>query len=57
VSFGEKKTNELVVTCNKLKNKFVGLITRGLGSDVARESPVERYCPYVVGEVIVEVMM
>jgi hypothetical protein len=34
--FGENKINELVVTSNKLTNKFAGLVTNGLGPDVAR---------------------
>jgi hypothetical protein len=32
--------NELVVTSNKLTKIFLGLITSGLGSDVARRPPV-----------------
>jgi hypothetical protein len=39
-SFGIKKTNELVVTSNKLTNKFAGLVISGLGPDVARSPPV-----------------
>jgi hypothetical protein len=39
-SFEENKINELVVTSNKLTNDFVGLVTSGLGPDVARGWPV-----------------
>jgi hypothetical protein len=39
-SFGIKKINELVVTCNKLTNNFVGLFASGLRPDVARGGPV-----------------
>jgi hypothetical protein len=38
-SFGVKKINELVATSNKLTNNFAGLITSGLGLDVARGPP------------------
>jgi hypothetical protein len=39
--FGAKIiVNELVVTSDKLTNDFVGLVTSGLGPDVACESPV-----------------
>jgi hypothetical protein len=41
-SFGVNKINELVVTGNRLTNNFAGLITSGLGLDVARGPPVER---------------
>jgi hypothetical protein len=34
-SFETKKINELVVTSNILKNNVTGLITSGLGPDVA----------------------
>jgi hypothetical protein len=39
-SFGVEKINELVVTSYKLTNNFAGLITNGLGPDVARGPPV-----------------
>jgi hypothetical protein len=38
-SFGVKKIDELV-TSNKLKNNFTGLVTSGLRSDLARGPPV-----------------
>jgi hypothetical protein len=37
---GVKKLNEPVVTGNKLKHNFAGLITSGLGPNVARRPPV-----------------
>jgi hypothetical protein len=39
-SFRVKKINERVVTRNKLTNNFTGLITTGLGPDVASRLPV-----------------
>jgi hypothetical protein len=36
ISFGAKKINELVATSKKLTNNFVGLVTSGLGPDLAR---------------------
>jgi hypothetical protein len=39
-SFGINKVNELVVTSNKLTNNFAGLVTSGLGPNVASGSPV-----------------
>jgi hypothetical protein len=36
----QEKINELVVTSNKLTDNFAGLITSGLGPDVARGPPV-----------------
>jgi hypothetical protein len=39
-SFGGKKINELVVSGDKLKNDFAGLVTSVLGPDVARGPPV-----------------
>jgi hypothetical protein len=39
-SFAVRKINELAVTSNKLTNNFAGLITSGLGPDVARGPPV-----------------
>jgi hypothetical protein len=39
-SFGVWKINELVVTSNKLTNNFDGLVTSGLGPDMARGLPV-----------------
>jgi hypothetical protein len=39
-SSGVKKINELVITSNKLKNTFAGLVTCGLGPDVTHGSPV-----------------
>jgi hypothetical protein len=44
-SFGVKKINELVTTSNKLTNNFSGLVTSGLGMDVARGPPVGSRCP------------
>jgi hypothetical protein len=38
-SLGIKKINELVITSNKLKNNFVGLVAVGLVLDVARGQP------------------
>jgi hypothetical protein len=38
--FRMKKVNEFVVTSNKLTNNFAGLVTSGLGPDVARRPPV-----------------
>jgi hypothetical protein len=36
----EKNQNELVVTGKKLINSFSGLVTNGLGPDMARGPPV-----------------
>jgi hypothetical protein len=43
-SFAVKKINELAATSNKLTNNFAGLVTNGLGPDVARELPVLSRC-------------
>jgi hypothetical protein len=39
-SFGIKKINKLLITSNKLKNNFAGLVRSILGPDVARGPPV-----------------
>jgi hypothetical protein len=39
-SFGTKKINERILTSNKLTNNFTGLVTSGLGPDVAGGPPV-----------------
>jgi hypothetical protein len=39
-SFSEKKINELVIASNKLTNSFAGLVTSGLGLNVACRPPV-----------------
>jgi hypothetical protein len=36
---GENKINELAITSNKITNNFTGLVTSGLGPDVARGPP------------------
>jgi hypothetical protein len=38
--FGMNNVNELVVTSKNFTNNFAGLVTNGLGSDVARGPPV-----------------
>jgi hypothetical protein len=43
-SFGVKKINELVVTSNKLTNNVAGLVSGGLGLDVARGPSVGTHC-------------
>jgi hypothetical protein len=51
-SFGVKKINELVVTNKKVTDNYVGLVTSGLGQDVAYGPPVgypirnNRLCSY-----------
>jgi hypothetical protein len=43
----EQRNNELVVNSNKLTNNFAGLVTSGLGQDVARGPPVlPRLCSF-----------
>jgi hypothetical protein len=39
-SFRVKNINELVITSDKLTNNFMGLVTNGLGSDMASKPPV-----------------
>jgi hypothetical protein len=39
-----QKINELVVTSKKLTNNFAGLVTAGLGPDMARGPPVGPRC-------------
>jgi hypothetical protein len=48
-SFGVKKTNGIVVTCNKLTNNFAGLLTSGLGLDMARRPPDGSPCITLLG--------